>query len=155
MVYHLLGWNAPVFAGRTCVGVSPFGNLPAEELVFFVSKLSTGSVSSIPSFFVQLLEGPGPRALPVLRLHPFGFDGFGGASDVPSAGCPSTARATVASCAGLPHLWRPPRRRPHCSDAVQGVVQDVICRGGGSCVLGWSCPHPRRRTGARTSSCAL
>jgi hypothetical protein len=149
MVYRLLGWNVPVFAGRTCVGVSPFGDLSAEELVFFVSKLSSELVPSIPSFFVQLLEGPGPRALPVvscfilqaatvayfrgmsveatffpassssiggkddyqprgggqraeprlhptrapvswggkravLRLHLFGFDGFGGASDAAS-----------------------------------------------------------------------
>jgi hypothetical protein len=66
MVYHLLGWNAPVFAERTCVGVSPFGDLSAEEFMFFVSKLSSGSVPSIPSFFVQLLKGPGPRALPVV-----------------------------------------------------------------------------------------
>ena len=66
MVHHLLGWNAPVFAGRTCVGVSPFGGLSAEELVFFVSKLSSGPVPSIPSFFVQLLEGLGPQALPVV-----------------------------------------------------------------------------------------
>jgi hypothetical protein len=34
MVYRLLGWNAPVFAGRTCAGVSPLGGLSAEELVF-------------------------------------------------------------------------------------------------------------------------
>jgi hypothetical protein len=52
MVYRLLGWNAPIFAGRTCVGVSPFGDLFAEEFVFFVSELSNGSVPSIPSFFV-------------------------------------------------------------------------------------------------------
>jgi hypothetical protein len=66
MVYRLLGWNTPVFAGRTCVGVSPFGDLSAEEFVFFISKLSSGSIPSIPSFFVQLLEGPGLRALPVV-----------------------------------------------------------------------------------------
>jgi hypothetical protein len=66
MVYRLLGWNAPVFAGRTCVGVSPFGDLSTKEFVFFVSKLSSGSVPLIPPFFVQLLEGPGPRALPVV-----------------------------------------------------------------------------------------
>jgi hypothetical protein len=43
-------------------------------------------------------------------------------------------------------------RRPRCSDAAQGVVQDVVHRGGGGRVLGWSCPHPRRRTRARASS---
>ena len=66
MVYRLLGWNAPVFAGRTCVGVSPLGDLSAEEFVFFVSKLPSGSVLPIPSFFVQLLEGLGPQPLPVV-----------------------------------------------------------------------------------------
>jgi hypothetical protein len=40
------------------------------------------------------------------------------------------------------------RRRP-------GVVQDVVRRGGGGHVLGWSCPHSCRRTGARISSRAL
>jgi hypothetical protein len=51
-------------------------------------------------------------------------------------GCPSTARATVAPCAGPPHPRLLPRRRPH-----RGVVQDVVRRGGGGRVLGWSCPH--------------
>jgi hypothetical protein len=62
-------------------------------------------------------------------------------------GCPSTARATVASCAGSPHPRLLPHRRPH-----RGVVQDVVRRGGDGRALGWSCPHSRRRTGARTSS---
>jgi hypothetical protein len=80
----------------------------------------------------------GKRA--VLRLHLFGFDGFGVASNAAShrqagRGCPSTARATVAPCAGPPHLWRPLRHRPHCSDAARGVVQDVVRRGGGGRVL--------------------
>jgi hypothetical protein len=70
-------------------------------------------------------------------------------------GCPSTAQATVASCTGPPHPRLLPRRRPYCSDAVRGVVQGVIRHGGGGRILGWSCPHSRRRTGARTSSRAL
>jgi hypothetical protein len=45
--------------------------------------------------------------------------------------CPSTARATVAPCAGPPHPRLLPRRRPH-----RGAVQDIVRR-----VLGWSCPH--------------
>jgi hypothetical protein len=36
-----------------------------------------------------------------------------------------------------------------------GVVQDVVRRGGGGHALGWSCPHPRRRTGTRTFLHAL
>jgi hypothetical protein len=100
----------------------------------------------------------GKRA--VLWLHLFGFDGFGAASNAAprrqmGRGCPSTARATVALCAGLPHPWLPLHHRPHCSDAARGVIQDVVRRGGGSSVLGWSCPHPRRRTGARTFPHAL
>jgi hypothetical protein len=53
----------------------------------------------------------GKRA--VLRLHLFGFDGFGAASNAASHrraehGCPSTARATIAPYAGPPHPAVPP-----------------------------------------------
>jgi hypothetical protein len=93
------------------------------------------------------------RQLP--RVWLLGLDGFGAASSAAShrqagRGCSSTARATIVLCAGLPHLWRSLRNRTHCSGAASGVVQDVVRRGGGRRVLGWSCPHPRRRTGART-----
>jgi hypothetical protein len=80
--------------------------------------------------------------VPPLALPPAAWSG---------CGCPSTPRAMVALCAGPPHPRLLPRRRPHCSDAARGVVQDVVRRGGGGRVLGWSCPHSRRRTGARTS----
>jgi hypothetical protein len=53
-------------------------------------------------------------------------------------GCPSTARATVALCAGWPHPWLLPRHRSH-----REVVQNVVCRGGGDGVLVWSCPCSR------------
>jgi hypothetical protein len=89
------------------------------------------------------------RQLP--RVWLLGLDGFGAASRRQTGrGCSSTVQATVAPCAGLPHPWRSLRNRLHCSGAAQGVVQDVVRRGGGGRVLGWSCPHPRRRTGART-----
>jgi hypothetical protein len=57
----------------------------------------------------------GKRAM--LRLHLFGFDGFSVASNTASRrqaerGCPSTARATVAPCAGPLHPQRPLRCRP-------------------------------------------
>jgi hypothetical protein len=82
--------------------------------------------------------------LPCVWLH--GLDGFGTASSAAcrrqaGRGCLSTARATVASCVGPPHPWRLSCRRPHCSDAVRRVIQDVVRRGGGGHVLGWSCPH--------------
>jgi hypothetical protein len=51
-------------------------------------------------------------------------------------GCPSTARATVAPYAGRLHPRLLPCHRPH-----REVVQDVVRRGGGGGVLGWSCPH--------------
>jgi hypothetical protein len=66
----------------------------------------------------------------------------------------SLCRCWRGLASGL-YPWCPLRRRPHCPDAAQGVVQDVVRRGGGGRVLGWSCPHPRMRTGARTSSHAL
>jgi hypothetical protein len=49
-------------------------------------------------------------------------------------GCPSTAWATVAPCAGRPRPWPFPHCRLH-----RGVGQDVVCRRGGVRVLGWSC----------------
>jgi hypothetical protein len=58
-------------------------------------------------------------------------------------GCLSTARATVASCAGRPHPRLLPCRWPH-----RGVIQDVVRHGGGGGVLGWSCPHSRGEEGS-------
>jgi hypothetical protein len=58
-------------------------------------------------------------------------------------GCPSTARATVAPRMGWPHPRLLPRHRSH-----REVVQDVVRRGGGGDVLGWSCPHSRSEDGS-------
>jgi hypothetical protein len=63
----------------------------------------------------------------------------------------SDGRAVRRSAASVAFPTQP----AHCSDAAQGVVQDVARRGGGGRILGWSCPHPRRRTGARTFLHAL
>ena len=62
-----------------------------------------------------------------------------------------------------PHERRSRRAQVHrirsvpcaAGHAAWGVVQDVIHHGGGGHVLGWSCPHSRWRTGARTSSRVL
>jgi hypothetical protein len=96
--------------------------------------------------------GPaGCRRRQLSRVWLLGLDGFGAASRRQMGrGYSSNTRATVAPCAGLSHLCRSLCNRPHCADATQGVVQDVVRRGGGGRVLGWSCPHPRRRTEART-----
>jgi hypothetical protein len=66
MVRNPLGWGVLAFAGRTCAGVSPLGDLAAQEFVFFVSKLSSGLALPIPSFFAQLLEGLGLQPLPMV-----------------------------------------------------------------------------------------
>jgi hypothetical protein len=58
-------------------------------------------------------------------------------------GCPSTARATVAPCAGWPHPRLLLRHQSYWE-----VVQDVVRRAGGSGVLGWSCPHSRSEDGS-------
>ena len=65
LVCNPLGWGVLAFAGRIRVGVSPHGDLAAREFVFFVSKLSSGLVLPIPSFFVLLLEGLGLQPLHV------------------------------------------------------------------------------------------
>jgi hypothetical protein len=86
------------------------------------------------------------RQLP--RAWLLGLGGFGATSGAAPAawtgrGCPSTARATVAPCAGRPHPRLLPHRRPH-----RGDVQDVLRRGSGGGVLGWSCPHSRSEDGS-------
>ena len=65
LVRNLLGWGAPAFAGRICVGASPLGDLAAGEFVLFVSNLPCGLALPISSFFVLLLEE--------LGLHPQHF----------------------------------------------------------------------------------
>jgi hypothetical protein len=59
LVHNLLGWDAPVFAGRIRTGASPPDDLAAGEFVLFVSNLSCGLALPISSFFVLLLEGLG------------------------------------------------------------------------------------------------
>jgi hypothetical protein len=64
-------------------------------------------------------------------------------SVAPSAAACLAPGATVAPCSGRPHPWLLPRHRPH-----RAVVQDVVRRGGGGGVLGWSCPHSRSEDGS-------
>jgi hypothetical protein len=56
LVRNLLGWDAPAFTIRICVGASPHGDLTAGEFVLFVSNLPSGLVLPISSFLVLLLE---------------------------------------------------------------------------------------------------
>jgi hypothetical protein len=56
-----------------------------------------------------------------------GLDGFGAASRRQARrACPSTARASIAPCVGLPHPWRtaptPPRGSYKTSHAVEVAV---------------------------------
>jgi hypothetical protein len=91
------------------------------------------------------------RQLP--RVWLLGLDGFGAASSrLPP---PSGAWLPVHRTGDGRAVRRSAASVAHCSDAAQGVVQDVARRGCGSRVLGWFCPHPRRKTGARTFMHAL
>jgi hypothetical protein len=63
---------------------------------------------------------------------------------------PSGARPFVYRTGDCRVVRRSATSMAHCSDVAQGVVQDVVRHGGGGRILGWSCPHPRRRTEART-----
>jgi hypothetical protein len=65
-------------------------------------------------------------------------------------GCPSTARAMVALCAGRPHPRLLPLLRLHWE-----AVQDVVRHEGGGGVLDGLAFTPTARTGAKTSSCVL
>jgi hypothetical protein len=56
LVRNLLGWSAPVHAGRIRAGATPLGDLAAGEFVLFVSYLSYGLALSISPFFLVLLE---------------------------------------------------------------------------------------------------
>jgi hypothetical protein len=56
MVRNLLGWSAPVHAGRIHAGANPLGDLAAGEFVLFVSYLSCGLALPISSFFLLLLD---------------------------------------------------------------------------------------------------
>ena len=56
LVHHLLGWSAPVHAGRICVGATPLDNLAAGWFVLFVSYVSCGLALPISPFFLLLLE---------------------------------------------------------------------------------------------------
>jgi hypothetical protein len=51
LVRNLLGWGAPVFVGRICVGASAHGDLTAGEFVIFVFNLPSGLVLPIFPFF--------------------------------------------------------------------------------------------------------
>jgi hypothetical protein len=109
------GGDAP-----SCFFLQHSGGRMFSSLVKVDNGMSSGSIPRAPP-----TPSGGKRA--VLRLHLFGFDGFGAASNVASRcqakrGCPSSARATVAPCTGLPHPqcllrhWPPQatplRRRP-------------------------------------------
>jgi hypothetical protein len=84
-----------------------------------------------------------------LRARFPGLDGLGAASDAAllGRGYPSTARATVASCTGLPHPLLLPRRRPH-----RGRYKTSYVAGAAAAFLDGLVLTPAVRTGARTSS---
>jgi hypothetical protein len=95
------------------------------------------------------------------RVWPLGLDGFGAASSAASCrlvgawlsvhhtGDGRAMRRSATSTASPALLAALRRRRPG------GLYKTSYAVGGGGRVLGWSCPHSRGRTGARTSSRAL
>jgi hypothetical protein len=56
VVRHLLGWSAPVLAGRIHAGTVPLGDLAAGEFVLFTFYISCGLALPISPFFLLLLE---------------------------------------------------------------------------------------------------
>jgi hypothetical protein len=56
LVRNLLGWSAPVLAGRIRAGAAPLGDLVVGEFVLFVSYLSCRLALPISPFFLLLLE---------------------------------------------------------------------------------------------------
>jgi hypothetical protein len=70
LVRNLLGWSAPVLAGRIHAGATPLGDLATGEFVLFVSYLSCGLALPISPFFLLLLEEFG---LQLQHLMPHSF----------------------------------------------------------------------------------
>jgi hypothetical protein len=62
-VWRLLGWTAPVLAGKIRAGRIPLDDLAAREFVLFNSYIMCGLVPPFSSFFLLLLEEFG------LQLH--------------------------------------------------------------------------------------
>jgi hypothetical protein len=62
LVRNLLGWGAPAFVERICVGASTHNDLTTGGFMLFVSNHPSGLALPISSFFVLLLEE--------LGLHP-------------------------------------------------------------------------------------
>jgi hypothetical protein len=90
---------------------------------------------SVPGSLARMAPAPPPT------LPPAVWSGHG---------CPSTAWATVAPCAGRQRPRPFPRRRPHW-----GIVQDVVCRRAVFASWDGLVLTPVARTGVRTSLCAL
>jgi hypothetical protein len=89
----------------------------------------------VPGSPAWMALAPPPTLPPTVRL---------------GGGCPSTARATVAPCAGPPHLRLLPCQRPH-----RGAYKTSYAVGAVDAFLDGRVLTPTVRTGARTSSRAL
>jgi hypothetical protein len=124
----------------TCLFTPPLGNFHSRPHLFGV-----GSEPCCGSIFLALMASvPPPTPPPAAKRSVATRPPHGRRSRRAQV-----RRTRSAPCAAS-------HRRPRRSVVVRGVVQDVIRRGGGDHVLpapwhGWSCRHPRRRTGARAS----
>jgi hypothetical protein len=86
---------------------------------------------------------------------PLGLDGSGAASDAAScrlvgAWLPIHRTGDGRAVRRFATSTASPARRAHW-----GTVQDVVRRGGGGSILGWSCLTPIGQMRARTPSCVL
>jgi hypothetical protein len=88
VVRHLLGWSAPVLAGRIRAGAVPLGDLATGEFVLFTSYISCGLALPISPFFLLLLEEFG---LQLQHLTP----------------TPSFRRPSLPTCTRCSWGWRP------------------------------------------------
>jgi hypothetical protein len=94
VVRGLLGWRAPVLAGRIRAGAIPLGDLAAGEFVLFVSYISRGLALPISPFFLMLLEDFG---LQLQHLTP-----------TPSSRRPSSSTSAICSWGWPLHFPLPP-----------------------------------------------
>ena len=133
------------------------GPCPSQGLAtrFFLHHSGRRAFTSLAKEANFGYAGPvGCRRRQLPRVWLLGLDGFGAASGAASCRlvgvCLPPGRAQVRHIHGFSRATDRTAPTP-----PEGVVQDVVRRGGSGRVLGWSCPHSRRRTGARTSSRAL
>jgi hypothetical protein len=151
MVYRPLGWNTPALGGRICAGVIRPDEPAAREFVPFV--LPSGPVLPVLFSSVGGARPCGSGALPpVLGFKDVHQPRGGGQQDesrlrlphglVPASSSSIRRKRMITSLVKKANFGYAVATRPQ---APPSAVLPASW-------LGWSCPHPRRGTEARTSS---